>query len=288
MITQKGHDIAEELRVKAEGRDPDAFDMYIYNGKSAHSRVASTRLQSRRQLTLPVPDFFPYATLDLVEKTLKNLHSKVTKKNWNDAYPILEGLTVFIGLFGDWTQCDDGDLVKLTIKTYGALAVAVLRGLKKDNKLDQASFPSLESLLHAIVDTAEMLDEDDADYAMVARGIARRLFKDKTEADFALEQKQREEWLATITDEEDRNELTPIIQDMAKENGVAEPWYMKGDVLSEDKRISSLSLTPVWKEYKSHLADVPEGPMKGPSWDIRNWSDADKRPFQFNFMGSDM
>ncbi|KAJ2931715.1 hypothetical protein H1R20_g5504, partial [Candolleomyces eurysporus] len=250
MITQKGHDIAEELRVKAE-------------------------------------DFFPYATLDLVEKTLKNLHSKLTKKNWNDAYPILEGLTVFIGLFGDWTQCDDGHLVTLTIKTYGALAVAVLRGLKKDNKLDQASYPSLESLLHGIVDLAETLDKDDADYAMVARGIARRLFKDKTDADFALEQKQREEWLETITDEEDRNELTPIIQDMAKENG-AEPWYMEGDVCSEDKKISSLSLTPIWKEYKSHLAGVPEGPMKGPSWDIRNWSDADKRSFQLNFMDSDM
>ena len=245
---------------------------------------------------------------------MKNLHSKVTKKSWNDAYPILEGLTVFISLFGDWTreflsndtrtcqcysiifiastgtlltECDDGRLVKLTQKVYGALAVAVLRGLKKDNKLDQASLPSLESLLHAIVDCAETLGDDDADYASVARGIARRLFKDKTDADFALEQKQRESWLATITDEEDREELTSIIQEMAKEKG-EKPWYMKGSVCSEDKRISSLSLTPVWKEYKTYLSGVPEGPMRGPSWDIRHWSDAEKRPFQFKFMDSDM
>ena len=52
----------------------------------------------------PGPDFFPYAVLDLVEITLKSLHTKVTKKNWNDAYPILEGLTVFMSLFGDWTR----------------------------------------------------------------------------------------------------------------------------------------------------------------------------------------
>jgi hypothetical protein len=121
----------------------------------------------------------------------------------------------------------------------------------------------------------------------VARGIARRLFKDKTDADFALEQKQREEWLETITDEEDRKKLTSIIQDIAKERR-EKPWYMKGDVCSEDKRISSLSLTPVWKEYRTYLAGVPEGPMRGPSWDIRDWSDAEKRPFQFKFMDSDM
>jgi hypothetical protein len=47
MITVKGRDIAEELRVKAEGRDPDAFDMYIYNGKSPHCH-GSRRVGNRR------------------------------------------------------------------------------------------------------------------------------------------------------------------------------------------------------------------------------------------------
>jgi hypothetical protein len=32
MITVKGKELVEELRKKADGRDPDAFDMYLYNG----------------------------------------------------------------------------------------------------------------------------------------------------------------------------------------------------------------------------------------------------------------
>lgn len=106
MITTKGRDIAEELRVKAQGRDPDAFNMYIYNGKSpAQFRVHwHASRPPNALLTRLLVDFFPYATMDLVEKTLLNLHSKVTKKNWSDAYSILEALTVFIDMFGDWTR----------------------------------------------------------------------------------------------------------------------------------------------------------------------------------------
>lgn len=118
--------------------------------------------------------------------------------------------------------------MELTSKAYGALAIAVLRGLKKDGKLDKASFPSLETLLQG------------------------------------------------ITGEE-----------LAKEKG-AKAWHMEGEVCREDQRDPAFSLTPIWKEYRSYLKGVPEGPMRGPSWDICNWSEADKRAFQFDFMDSDI
>ncbi len=38
LITVKGKKIADELLEASEKRDPDAFDMYIYNGKSVRSR----------------------------------------------------------------------------------------------------------------------------------------------------------------------------------------------------------------------------------------------------------
>jgi hypothetical protein len=34
MMTLKGKQLAEDLMKKADGRNPDAFDMYLYNGMS--------------------------------------------------------------------------------------------------------------------------------------------------------------------------------------------------------------------------------------------------------------
>jgi len=36
LISIKGKKIADQLLVQAENRNPDAFDMYIYNGKSLY------------------------------------------------------------------------------------------------------------------------------------------------------------------------------------------------------------------------------------------------------------
>ncbi|KAF5333277.1 hypothetical protein D9611_002577 [Ephemerocybe angulata] len=266
LITTGGKALADDLRKKADGRDPDAFDMYIYN------------------------DFFGYAVLDLVDTTLLSLHGKVVKKKYDEAYSILEGLTIFMDFEGQWTQIDDGDRVKLTNKAYGALAVAVLKGLKKESRLDKASFPSLECLLESMSVVAEMMEGCGCKcvYGKVARNIARRLFNDKSEADFALEQKQREEWFNALTDMEEKEAMAPGMNDRADwKKAKAEAWFVKGAVFDEDKRNSDLSYTPVWKEYRDYLQEVPSGPMRGPCWDISEWEEFEKKPFQFKFMGDD-
>ena len=182
-------------------------------------------------------------------------------------------------------EVDDGDHVKVTNKVYGALAVAVLRGLKKAGRLDKQSFPSLESLLEGIASLGETLEGAGCKsaYIPVARGIARRLFKDKSKADFELEQKWREEWFKNIKDKEEKKLMAPAMESIAKDKE-EDRWYMKGDVANEDARNSSLSLGPVYKEYKTFLNDVPKYPMKGPSWDIAEWTPAEKKAFSFDGM----
>ena len=182
-------------------------------------------------------------------------------------------------------EIDDGDHVEVTNKVYGALAVAVLRGLKKAGRLDKEAFPSLESLLKNITSVGETLEGVgcDSDYVPVARGIARRLFKDKSKADLELEQKQREEWFKGIKDKEEKEIMAPAMKSIAKEKE-GKQWYMKGEVANEDARNSSLSLGPVYKEYKAFLSEVPKFPMKGPSWDIADWTPAEKKAFSFDGM----
>lgn len=48
-------------------------------------------------------DFFNYAQLDMVDKQLSAIHSKIVKKEWTEAYHLLETLSVFMELASlDW------------------------------------------------------------------------------------------------------------------------------------------------------------------------------------------
>ncbi|KAJ3532476.1 hypothetical protein NMY22_g7726 [Coprinellus aureogranulatus] len=263
MISVKGKELAEELRKKADGRDPDAFDMYVFN------------------------DFYGYGVMDLIDETLTTLHTKITKKSYDDAYPLLEAITVFMDYEDIWTQIDDAERVELTNKLYGALAVALLRGLKKAGRLDKESFPSLEYLLKGITSIGDTLDDvgcESSDYTRVSRGIARRLFKDKSKEDFDLEKKQRKEWLKSIKDKEEKGIMKAEMKIVEKQKD-QEPWYMEGEVCDEDKRNSSYSLSTVYKEYKAYVPPAPKGvsrlltPTFG--WDIEEWPEKKKKQYSF-------
>lgn len=188
---------------------------------------------------------------------------------------------------------DDGEHVEISNKAYGALAVAVMRGLKKANRLNKESFPSLEYLLRNIVDVGENLDGVgcESEYTLPIRAIARRLFKDKTKEDYALEQKQREEWAKGIKDKEDKKLMTSAVKDLAKElKKGEEPWYMKGEVRDEDKRNSEYSLNPVYKEYKAFLGPkkmyiVPRDAAYG--YEIGEWGPQARAKYSYAAMGDD-
>ncbi|KAG2013808.1 hypothetical protein CC2G_010678 [Coprinopsis cinerea AmutBmut pab1-1] len=261
MITVKGSDLFKELMHQADKRDPDAFDMYVYN------------------------DFFAYGVLDLVDKTLSTLHSKVTKKAWDEAYAILEGITCFMDCESVWTQCDDGQRVNATKKAYAALAIAIFKGLRQENRLSTTSFPSLECCLKNVTELGDMLDGIGSSTGLgrIARGLARKIFKDKTEEQVCLEKKYREEWLSSL-DAEAREQImeNDEVEDGKDAEGDGKPWHMKGRV-DDNMDAPKLALSRAWKDYRAFVSAAPKGPLRGgKSWDISTWSAATKAEFQFD------
>lgn len=175
-------------------------------------------------------------------------------------------------------ECDDGDRVEVTNKAIGASAIAVLRGLDKENKLDAVHFPSLEKNL---VDGMS-----GSSYAPLCNAIARRVFSDKSENEFALEISQMKEWINGL-DDEDKEEASADLKALEKERKAPafKPWYNKGKVCDEKVKNPDFTLSRVWKEYKDYISEVPTLPMRGPAkWDISKWTTAERKPFEFGAM----
>jgi hypothetical protein len=64
--------------------------------------ASTTRPLSILPHPLTFEDFYPYAVLDLVNKQLSAAHSRIAKKDYDEAYCILEALTVFNDMDSAW------------------------------------------------------------------------------------------------------------------------------------------------------------------------------------------
>lgn len=260
MISTQAKEILEGLLKQAADRDPDAFDMYIYN------------------------DFYAYGVFDLVDSTLSTLHSKAQKKLLDEAWVVLEALSTFMEIEGTWTQCDDGDRVRATNAAFGAIAIAILRGLKKEGRLNVEAFPSLESCLKNIASLGDMMNDIGVEctYANVARGIGKRLFKDKTEEGKDLEIQRRKTWIGSLTNADSKKAMEQALRDMSEDEN--KPWFLDGKAADEDVNNREFAITRTWKDYKAYLAGAPRDPMRGPSWDISSWTEDEKSEFLFSEM----
>ncbi|KAF9478169.1 hypothetical protein BDN70DRAFT_65393 [Pholiota conissans] len=269
-LTTKAKDMAENLLNQAQNRNPDMFDMYVHN------------------------DYYAYGVFNLVDKTLASLNTQIKKKDWKEAYIILEALIAFLEVEDTWTQCDDGDRVRVTRKAIGAAALTALQGLQGMPDFRVISHPSLESLLKNIVQLCEDGEMIKNKYAPLFIGMARRLFSEKTEADFARERDMLTEFARTMRDEEDKKDLESSVKKMAEDRRKAlaageplQPWFTKG--VGETKIPNELKFARVWKEYKEYQAEVPKQPLMGPpKWDLSTWTDAEKHPYLFSTMDDDM
>ena len=186
---------------------------------------------------------------------------------------------------------DDGEQTWLTDRVYGASLVTVLRALKKEGRLDVEHFPSLEFLLREGARWGKNMPCRRIDYDAVLRGIGERLFANKSAETLALEKARVEEWMKTLSEEDQeeiRKEMEGDDSDEEDEEEVAEedekPWWNEGTAY-EDFKSTDLTLSRVWKEYRDHLRMYPSIPARGPPyWDLTEWSDQDKAPFLFENM----
>lgn len=88
LISEDAEKIAVKLLDKASKEGPDT------GGKLISLGVIS-------ELTT-MTDLYCYQLLDLIDKTLSTLHTKITKKQWDEAWSHLEALTVFMDLESSW------------------------------------------------------------------------------------------------------------------------------------------------------------------------------------------
>jgi hypothetical protein len=180
-------------------------------------------------------------------------------------------------------DCDDGERIQLTNSAFGAITVAIFKGLKKEGRLNAESLPSLECCLKNIASLGDMMREVglDCSYADVARGIATRLFENKSQQAKETDIRYRQAWVSSLSDSDLKKAMDQAIHEMANDS---KPWFKKGDRANEDTNNREFSITRTWKEYRAYLAGAPRDPMHGPSWDISSWTEAEKDPFLFSEM----
>ncbi|KXN89521.1 hypothetical protein AN958_05683 [Leucoagaricus sp. SymC.cos] len=248
-----------DLLKKAQNRNPDAFDMYIYN------------------------DYYPYAIHNLIESSFAVIKSKVSKKEWKEAFYAIEALTVFFEFESVWTTCDDGDLTQATNKLYGALLLEILKGLQSNEQLSSEVFPNLENVLHTAFTFGENMKDISckSEYTTYCKAVANKLFKGTTAANRALYEARLREHAESIEDAEEKSSILEDIDEYVK--GVKSEktvWYMKGKIGKDE--IKTTGLARAWSEYKGNAPTVPfKGP---PEWDLTRWSEEDKKPFSFDSM----
>ncbi|KAJ7639085.1 hypothetical protein FB45DRAFT_740753 [Roridomyces roridus] len=193
--------------------------------------------------------------LALIDGALATLHTQIIEKNWDDAFVVLEALTLFNEMEDYWPMYDDGRRVALTNKAYGASLVTVLRALKQQNRLDMSSFPSLETLLRETCQWGAAMKDISckSDYDLVCKAIGMRLFqKPDTKSDEA----RLESWLASISPEERvafEQRKQDAEEDEDEEDEDSGPWHSGGSVLDEDMESGDFDLPTVWTEYKTCL-----------------------------------
>lgn len=154
-------------------------------------------------------------------------------------------------------MCDDGDRTDLTNKAYGACLVTVLRGLKKEGRLDATHFPSLETIMKNAASWGSAMKDMAciSDYDLVCKAIGRRLFKDKSEAVIALEKARLNKWMESLSKEE-QAEMKDEDEDEEDEDET-KPWYTGGRDSDEDAKNPDFTLSRIWKEYKVFQLCLP-------------------------------
>jgi hypothetical protein len=185
--------------------------------------------------------------------------------------------------------CNDGERTKLTNVVYGASLITVLRALKKEGTLGATHFPSLETILRIAAEWGHEMKglRAGSKYYRVCKAIGKRLFKDKSPEDKAIEKARPEEWINSIPADEQK-EVRKCMKEAEEdpdEDEDEEPWYEGSKASDEDIRDEDFVLSRTWKTYREHLSSVPTKPLRGPAnWDISKWSEAQKAPFKFDNM----
>lgn len=245
-------------------------------------------------------DFAAYGCLDLIDKELSAIKTRVTKKQYEKAWIAIEALTLFMeqedSFMGrrrrqsyqiclkaaktvSYSGADDGERVIATERAYAVLLVTVF---KNHPNLDLEHIPNLRHFLRVAVKFGDYLNEY-GDPISNYPALLRRYAREKLgPTDKKLEAALVEEWKA-ILGEEGRDDIQDDEDDEdPDEDEDPDAWMKerKGDKkIKENDR--EFALASAWKKYKDCLGGSPSVPFRGPpEWDLTRWTKSERRPFE--------
>lgn len=281
-IHKASHERVTKLLEQTSNRDPDRFDLYIYNGMlCARFSVFPVSL---KLFTNTIPDYFGYAVLDLVDSTLSTIHTHVIKKRWLDAWHALDALAKYNEMFGDWISAssstsidivadsllinedvDDGDRVRITESAHGALIVTTIRALDAAGQLNRRDLPDLSYTLRDMAEwTGAWWDTLDTSYHTVLKAYGKKLFGGQTQEEREREKevtkKAYNDFVKRLSPDEREKGQYEFWEDEDEEEGEDEDeddeqsgttmWYDDGDLRDINKKDTSFSVSSTWKKYK--------------------------------------
>ncbi|KAL5482522.1 hypothetical protein ACEPAI_9116 [Sanghuangporus weigelae] len=283
-----------KLFEQARNRDPDRHNLYIYN------------------------DYYGYAILDLVDKTLSSINTHVSKKQWLDAWRALDALSKFSDMCCSWLNVDDGDRVRATEGAHGALLITTIRGLEEAGQLNEETIPDLELSLMAMAHSAKTFSGDlDTCHHIVLKGYGKKLFGTRTDEEreqtkearskvfeafvkgLSKQEREKKGYMVGSAqsdssdddeDDEDDEEEDDEEEDdeeeeekAAKKNNASKVWFGKAKAIDAAREHSTFRSTTMWRKYKNYLAKCPQRPLRGPPvWDLTKWRAEEKQQFSLD------
>ncbi|KAJ4486528.1 hypothetical protein C8J55DRAFT_487522 [Lentinula edodes] len=215
--------------------------------------------------------------------TLSTLHSKIAKKQWDDAYVLLEALIIF--------QDGPGFVWPITI----------LRALKSQGKLSPSHLPSIETILREITEWGDAISQlnKSSSYRFVTKAFGKRFFEHKTAADEDSHKQMRMENKMQERKEEDEEDdscldnpdiRTRILSEIVRKKD-RKPWWFNTSTGEWDTRFNK----DEDKEEEDFMINICERiPTSRSSikvschckWNLTKWSGRMKEPF-LQITGSD-
>lgn len=116
------------------------------------------------------------------------------------------------------------------------------------------------------------------DYDLFCKAVAKRVFKNKTRADLALDITRLVEFGKTLPEDQGMEVENKI--KLLEKLFTQEKWFAGAGDADKHSDNPDFGLSHVWREYKECLQSAPKKPLcGGSSWDITRWPEKTKAEF---------
>ncbi|KAL8286429.1 hypothetical protein RQP46_004446 [Phenoliferia psychrophenolica] len=263
---------SKELLVEADERDPDQFDMYIYN------------------------DFLPYALENLVEEELKTFAAQLKKApTAKTTFETLEGLLLFTCAESGFLMAADGERVSALVGAFAAAFHTMASSLHtaSPSLLTPTYIPNIENVLRTAImmltDFRSMCDSDvlsgTVDSLKVLLCIEGLEWKEKKS--LILGQQGEDEDGEDEVETHDKKTKKRKVDPDQEIKDLASLGFAKAEKTLGHK-VTAFRFSTIWNKYKKVDGYGLQEFKYGQGWNIKNWTEdlKKKERERFNDIGN--